>query len=63
MNINHLKVVSKSYNTYNYLYQIMKSYKEFKKKKISLENNKLINAVFCVENYKVSKYKDKDQLK
>jgi len=41
----------------------MKSYKEFKKKKISLENNKLINAVFCVENYKVSKYKDKDQLK
>ncbi len=47
-------------NAHNYLCWTMKSYEEFKKK-ISLEDEKLIGAIFCIENYKAVGHKDNDR--
>ncbi len=48
-------------NAHNYLRWTTKSYEKFKKK-ISLKDEKLIDAVFCAENYKAVEHKDNDQL-
>ena len=47
-------------NAHNYLRWTMKSYEEFKKK-ISLEDEELIGAVFCAENYEAVGHKDNDR--
>src|SRR3989337_1269135 len=47
-------------NAYNYLHWTTNTYEEFKKK-ISLEDDKIIGAVFCAENYEAAGHRDKDR--
>jgi len=47
-------------NAYNYLCWIIDSYENFKKK-VDLEDDKLIGAVFCAKNYVAAGYHDNDR--